>query len=247
MRGYSDILADMVQQGGFVAAHMNQISQGITRASVRLEQIISAMLDVSRIETGGLTLTREAVDVRWVTDRVVDEFTARHVRRRFRRPSGVEHLQLWADADRLHEIVANLVDNAVKYSPAGQPVHFVVKRDGRDAVFAVRDEVQRPDQTVTDLFLVMPIVHELDSARGQLVEIDFLFVRRIENQNDRRRASRIRQDTIDKLPAFDLSQMKIRDHYVWGHVPDLGLSLGAVLGGIHGGRQRDMEFYRCFQ
>lgn len=83
----------------------------------RLGRMVDEVLDVSRIEAGGLTLAREAVDVMWVTDRVVDEFTARHVRRRFRRPSGVEHLQLWADTDRLHEVVANLMDNAVKYSP----------------------------------------------------------------------------------------------------------------------------------
>ncbi len=105
----------------------------------RLGRMVDEVLDVSRIETGGLTLTREAVDVMWVTDRVVDEFTARHVRRRFRRPSGVEHLQLWADADRLHEIVANLVDNAVKYSPEDGEVAVTIELRDTEGIISVSD------------------------------------------------------------------------------------------------------------
>jgi len=56
VRGYSDIMADAVQSGSPTPAQMAQISQGISRASVRLEEIISAMLDASQIDIEALSL-----------------------------------------------------------------------------------------------------------------------------------------------------------------------------------------------
>ena len=106
----------------------------------RLGRMVDEVLDVSRIEAGGLTLAREAVDVRWVADRVVDEFTARHVRRRFCRPGGVGNLRLWADTDRLHEVLANLVDNAVKYSPEDSEVAVQVDIREKEGIVSVSDD-----------------------------------------------------------------------------------------------------------
>ncbi|MBI3360526.1 MAG: HAMP domain-containing histidine kinase [Chloroflexi bacterium] len=63
--------------------------------------------------------------------RMVDEFAARNARRKFRRPRGSLQPRLWADPDRLHEVIANLVDNAVKYSPDdGEVMLEVEARDG---------------------------------------------------------------------------------------------------------------------
>jgi len=63
IRGYSDILSDMLQTGGLSPEHAGQISGGITRASVRLEQIIAAMLDVSRIDAQALDIRTAPLSV----------------------------------------------------------------------------------------------------------------------------------------------------------------------------------------
>ncbi len=105
----------------------------------RLGRMVDEVLNVSRIETGGLTLTPAAVDVVRVADRVVDEFAARHARRKFRRPRGSEHPQLWADADRLHEVIANLVDNAVKYSPEDGEVAVTIEAQDKEGIVSVSD------------------------------------------------------------------------------------------------------------
>jgi len=89
--------------------------------------------------SGGLTLARVAVDVVWVADRVVDEFAARNVRRKFRRPRGSDQPHLWADADRVHEVIANLVDNAVKYSPDDGEVAVAVEVRDKEGVVSVSD------------------------------------------------------------------------------------------------------------
>lgn len=105
----------------------------------RLGRMVDQVLDVSHIEAGGLTLARQAVDVVWVADQVVDEFAARNVRRRFRRPRAASHPRLWADPDRLHEVIANLVDNAVKYSPAEGEIRVSVDVHHHEGVVSVSD------------------------------------------------------------------------------------------------------------
>ncbi len=114
---------------------------GIVNEQVsRLTRMVEEVLNVSRIEAGSLTLAREAVDVVWVADRVVDEFAARDARHKFRRPHGTEHPRLWADADRLHQVIVNLVDNAVKYSPQDSEVAVTVEvREEREGVVSVSD------------------------------------------------------------------------------------------------------------
>ena len=74
IRGYSDIMADMMQQGNLVAAHMTQISTGITRASVRLEAIIAAMLDVSRIDAQALDIRTAPLIISAVVKMAIDNY-----------------------------------------------------------------------------------------------------------------------------------------------------------------------------
>jgi signal transduction histidine kinase len=121
VRGYSDILADMVQQGGFVAAHMNQISQGITRASVRLEQIISAMLDVSRIDAQTLDIRTASITVaaavRMATDNYKDAIRERKLSVQIADLDELPSVQ--GDLQRLCQAFSNLIGNAIKFTPDG--------------------------------------------------------------------------------------------------------------------------------
>ena len=105
----------------------------------RLGRMVDEVLNVSRIEAGGLTLAHEAVDVVWLADRVIDEFAARHTSRQFRRLTGTNHLRLWADSDRLYEVIANLVDNAVKYSPEGSQVAVSVEAQDGQGIVSISD------------------------------------------------------------------------------------------------------------
>lgn len=106
----------------------------------RLTRMVDEVLNVSRIEAGGLNVTRAKVDVLQVADHVVDEFTARQTGHRLRRPHGRLHPQVWADPDYLYEVITNLVDNAMKYSPAGSDVIMAVEvRDG-EGITSVADQ-----------------------------------------------------------------------------------------------------------
>jgi signal transduction histidine kinase len=58
-----------------------------------------------------------------------------------------------ADEALLRHILSNLLSNGVKYSPAGTPVYFSARREGRDVVFTVKDSgIGIPESDLPKLF-----------------------------------------------------------------------------------------------
>jgi len=107
----------------------------------RLTRLISDLLNVSRIESGrGLELHLSDVDVREALDRVIASqhgYTAKH-QLVAEVPESVGALR--ADADKLAQILDNLVGNAIKYSPQGGTVKIVVGDEGDSLRIDVVDE-----------------------------------------------------------------------------------------------------------
>ncbi len=128
----------------------------------RLGRMVDDVLNVSRIEAGGLTLAREPVDVVWIVDQVVDEFASRNTHHRFHRPDGSSRPRLWADPDRLHEVIANLMDNAVKYSPKNSGVMLAVDIQDQEAIVSVSDD--GPGIPPEEQNRVFEKFHRLDSG-----------------------------------------------------------------------------------
>jgi signal transduction histidine kinase len=105
----------------------------------RLSRVIDDVLNVSRIESGELHLSLTAVDIAQLADRVIDDISTRqtgHIFRQFKRKNLP---MVWADADRLYEVIANLLDNAAKYSPAQSEIVLEVETIDRAGVVSVRD------------------------------------------------------------------------------------------------------------
>jgi signal transduction histidine kinase len=100
---------------------MNQISQGITRASVRLEQIISAMLDVSRIDAQTLDIRTASISVAAAVKMAVDNYKEAVRDRKLTVQTvdldGLPPVQ--GDLQRLCQAFGNLVGNAIKFTPDG--------------------------------------------------------------------------------------------------------------------------------
>jgi signal transduction histidine kinase len=105
----------------------------------RLGRLVEDVLNVSRIEAGELKFTCVEVDVVQVIYQVVDEFMAHHVSRKIQPRIGAVSYVLWADVDRLHQVIANLIDNAVKYSPENSEVTVSIESNGAEGVLSVSD------------------------------------------------------------------------------------------------------------
>lgn len=156
LRGVREKLggSDPVEQGGDLQRLMRQLTI-IHDQSTKLGRLVRELLDVSRIQSGRLEFDMTRVDLGEAVRTVVEQaqMTSPQHEYTVRVDDAIE---LMADRDHLEQVIANLVDNAVKYSPDGGPVRVRVWREGDAARFAVEDEGIGipPDQVarVFDLF-----------------------------------------------------------------------------------------------
>lgn len=98
----------------------------------RLTRMVIDLLDLSRIQAGQLALHPEYRDLRSIVRAAVDEQRqlAPDMRIRLHLPDA-QSVAVWADDDRLHQVVTNYLTNALKYAPADQPVDVRVEMQAR--------------------------------------------------------------------------------------------------------------------
>jgi signal transduction histidine kinase len=108
--------------------------------SDRLAQIVNDVLLASHLDSGQLQLRIETVDPAKVTQAVIDAAQTHlpeGVTLTFRAPKRLPPVA--ADEQQLRQVLVNLVENAVKYSPDGGPVEVKVSRGERGVRWAVSD------------------------------------------------------------------------------------------------------------
>jgi signal transduction histidine kinase len=115
----------------------------IASESERLTRIAEEILLANNIDSGRLAIEPDVVDVEQLVNDVV-----RDIRRVFAEREDIEIAlvmpepvgQMHGDGDRLRQVLINLLDNAVKYSPDGGRVEVRVEQNGSSVRFAVSDE-----------------------------------------------------------------------------------------------------------
>jgi heavy metal sensor kinase len=107
----------------------------------RLLHVIDSLLDISAAEGGALRLNRGTVDLRALAERAADLYREvaeeRRIEVRLDLPAPV---LVEADAVRLGQAVNNLLDNALKYTPAGGHVTLAAAAEPAAAVVSVTDD-----------------------------------------------------------------------------------------------------------
>jgi signal transduction histidine kinase len=143
MRGYIETLTMAELQ--LDAATRQRYMGIITDETHRLEQIIGDLLDLARLEGGGLALRRDRVDVESLFDRVA----ARHGRelqsRRIRLVTDVHPAaaEIVGDPDRLEQALQNLAANALRHTPSDGEIRLTAE-PGRDSGSGTRDSGSAP-------------------------------------------------------------------------------------------------------
>jgi signal transduction histidine kinase len=116
----------------------------VQRRLDHLTRLVHAMLDLTSLQQGMFTLALVEVDIVAVVREVLANFEPITAH-----PGGIDHTLVLdapapvvarCDAQRIDQVLTNLISNAVKYSPGGGTVLVRVYRDGDDAVICVEDD-----------------------------------------------------------------------------------------------------------
>jgi CheY-like chemotaxis protein len=142
------------------------------RQLAALVRLVDDLLDVSRITRGKVQLRPEPVELAEVVARAVETSTpliqSRRHELKVSLPPGP--VRLTADPTRLAQVLANLLNNAAKYTEEGGRIRLTAERQGGDAVVRVRDTgIGIPADVLPRVFeLFAQADRSLDRAQGGL-------------------------------------------------------------------------------
>jgi signal transduction histidine kinase/CheY-like chemotaxis protein len=142
--GYSDIL--LRKLSGPLNDRQERQVLGVREAARRLLALINDLLDVSKLEAGTLDLHQTALDPAGVVDRAAASVRVIGATKGvsvLAREAAANVPTVWADDERLQQILSNLLMNAIKFTPEGGTVTIGAESregvDGVEVVFRVQD------------------------------------------------------------------------------------------------------------
>ncbi len=132
----------------------------------RIDAMLRAIFDLSEAETGAMALHRAPCGVRGACEDVAELYRVVAEDRRVSLTVSVdEGLTVWADPVRLRQVIANLVDNAVKYTPEGGWVR--VRANEENGRVVVRVEDSGPGIPEKEQLRVWERLYRADTSRSQ--------------------------------------------------------------------------------
>jgi len=163
IKGYVETLLDGARNNPEVAERFLKI---IERNTHRLDLLIQDLLTISALESGRIKLNMQPVDLRAVADKVLGDLHAKAENKNVKLVNDLPPLATTADANRLDQVFANLVDNAIKYGRANGTVTVGGKKldAGRLELF-VRDD--GPGIPAESLPRVFERFYRVDKARSR--------------------------------------------------------------------------------
>ena len=146
-------------------AHADALSDAVEETDAVLA-VLDAVMDVAEAEAGTLPLQRVRLDLAEVADQAVDLYALvaeeRGVAVAWERPAPVV---AWADPTRVRQAVANLLDNALKYTPAGGHVAVTVHEENDHAIVVVADD--GPGVAPEDRARIWDRLYRADASRSE--------------------------------------------------------------------------------
>jgi two-component system sensor histidine kinase GlrK len=137
LREGSELLAE--ETAGPLSPGQRDIVGILQQKSVHLQRLIEDLLKYQRTEESIGRLELSAVRLDRVVVQVLGDHRLAAQARGIQAELRLDPVVLRADQDKLHAVVANLVSNAIKYSPDGGMISLALRREGKHVVFDVRD------------------------------------------------------------------------------------------------------------
>jgi signal transduction histidine kinase len=176
---------NVMAQPGMPAQSVERARKIITHQSRHLTRIVDDLLDMGRVHSGKILLERHPLRL--------DQLAGNHFKalaateRASRHALSSELEEAWVDADptRMEQVISNLLDNAIKYTPPGGTIVLRVEAKGDDVLLSVSDSGIgiSPDLVPYVFDLFVQGTRTLDRAQGGL-GVGLALVKRLTEMHD---------------------------------------------------------------
>jgi signal transduction histidine kinase len=189
--GYTQTLQVRAAREGNLTRRDRETLRVIAAQAKRLRMLIDSVLDLTRLHNGQMQIARQAVDLAAVARQVVADARLTAARHLFEFRGPEAPVVILGDGVCLEQVIRNLLDNAVKYSPADGAITVSVEQRNMEALLRVSDQgIGIPEAARTRLFerfyrasnldprrvpgtgIGLSIVTEIVALHGGVVEVD---------------------------------------------------------------------------
>jgi signal transduction histidine kinase len=130
IKGYAEIM--LMGASGALTAQQTHFLQIIKSNAERLGVLVNDLLDISRIESGRITLTFDPLNLGEIAQEVIEYYRQRSQEENkamnFALQIQDELPQIAGDAERIRQVISNLVSNSYNYTPANGNIHVSLQR-----------------------------------------------------------------------------------------------------------------------
>jgi PAS domain S-box-containing protein len=153
LQGYIEVLQRRAVREQTLNERDQRTLQIIATQAKRFQGLIDSLLDIARIQVGGLSIERKPLELCSLVRTLVEEIQPSLEQHTVRLECEAEPLIIVGDSARLEQVVQNLLQNAVKYSPSGGVVMVRVYHQQDRACLSVSDQgIGIPEAAQANLF-----------------------------------------------------------------------------------------------
>lgn len=146
LRIYSELLARKADKENLDSIK-NDV-ENVSRQVNRLTSLISELFNVSEIESNNMTLNKKNFPVKKLVNEVVKDIKSSFPTHKYKVDMD-GNVNIYADKNKIEQVLINLLSNAVKYSPEKSIIKLLVHKEGSKVLFEVSDEgkgIDKEDQ-----------------------------------------------------------------------------------------------------
>jgi two-component system, NtrC family, sensor histidine kinase KinB len=153
VQGQTQLLQRRLIKNGQGESWMAPGLESIGLGAQRMAAMIEELLETSQLESGVVPLKRAPIDLSALVAQVTKEAAPLDAGNRVTLQNSEPAIVAFVDAERIERVVANLLSNALKYSPPKSPVQVAVRRGDGEVIVAVVDHgVGIPNDQLPQLF-----------------------------------------------------------------------------------------------
>jgi two-component system, OmpR family, phosphate regulon sensor histidine kinase PhoR len=136
MKIYIEVLLNLIKKHKDEKA--TKTLNSIKNQTEKLQELVSDLLDVSRIQTGKLSFNKDLFSLDQLVKETVEVLQGTTERHKIN-IMGRSSVRVFADRFRIYQVLTNLITNAIKYSPDANKINVSIKKTDKKVVVSVQD------------------------------------------------------------------------------------------------------------